>query len=132
MEKQMKAEREKRAMIAQSEGEKQARINVAEGEKQELIKKSEGEKQRKINEAEGKATEIREIAEATAKGITSIAQSINSENGIDAVNLRIAEQYLGEFGKMAKENNTMIIPSNMADISSIIATATSVIKKTDK
>lgn len=130
MEKQMRAEREKRAMIAESEGEKQAKINVAEGEKQELIARSEGEKQRKINEAQGKASEIREVAIATAEGITAIATSINSQGGKDAVNLRIAEQYLGEFGKMAKTNNTMIIPSNMADVSSIIATATSVIKET--
>lgn len=132
MEKQMRAEREKRATIAQSEGAKLAKINVAEGDKQELIARSEGEMQRKINEAEGKASEIRAIANATAEGIQTIANAIGSQNGIDAVNLRIAEQYLGEFGKMASTNNTMIIPSNMADISSVIATATSVIKDTKK
>ncbi len=130
MEKQMRAEREKRAMIAESEGQKQAKINVAEGDKQELIKRSEGEKQRKINEANGKAAEIELVATATANGIRQIANSIGDKNGIDAVNLRIAEQYLTEFGKLAKENNTMIIPSDLADISGIIATATSVMNKT--
>ena len=132
MEKQMRAEREKRAIIAESEGTKQAKVNVAEGEKQELIKKSEGEMQRRINEAAGRASEIEQVAEATAKGLRSIAAAISDENGINAVNLRIAEQYLTEFGKMAKQNNTMIIPSNMSDIASIIATATSVVKKTEK
>ena len=130
MEKQMRAEREKRAMIAESEGHKQAKINVAEGDKQELIKRSEGEKQRRINEADGKAAEIELVATATANGIRQIANSIGEKNGIDAVNLRIAEQYLLEFGKLAQENNTMIIPSDLADISGIIATATSVIKNT--
>ncbi|WP_430815415.1 SPFH domain-containing protein [Carboxylicivirga sp. RSCT41] len=132
MEKQMRAEREKRAMIAESEGQKQAKINVAEGDKQELIAKSEGEKQKRINEAEGKAAEIEFVATATAKGIREIAASINEKGGIDAVNLRVAEQYLGEFGKLAKTNNTMIIPSNMSDVSSIIATATSVLDQTKK
>lgn len=132
MEKQMRAEREKRAMIAESEGQKQAKINVAEGDKQELIARSEGEKQKRINEAEGKAAEIEFVASATAKGIREIASSINEKGGIDAVNLRVAEQYLGEFGKLAKTNNTMIIPSNMSDVSSIIATATSVLEQTKK
>ncbi|MCU4154656.1 paraslipin [Carboxylicivirga sp. A043] len=132
MEKQMRAEREKRAMIAESEGQKQAKINVAEGDKQELIAKSEGEKQKRINEAEGKAAEIEFVASATAKGIREIALAINEKGGIDAVNLRVAEQYLGEFGKLAKTNNTMIIPSNMSDVSSIIATATSVLEQTKK
>ena len=132
MEKQMRAEREKRAMIAESEGHKQAKINVAEGDKQELIAKSEGEKQKRINEAEGKAAEIEFVANATANGIKAIAASINEKGGMDAVNLRVAEQYIGEFGKLAQENNTMIIPTNMADISSIIATATSVMDKTKK
>lgn len=130
MEKQMRAEREKRAMIAESEGHKQAKINVAEGDKQELIKRSEGEKQRRINEADGKAAEIELVATATANGIRQIANAIGEKNGADAVNLRIAEQYLMEFGKLAKENNSMIIPTDLADISSILAAATSVIKKT--
>lgn len=131
MEKQMRAERSKRAVIAESEGEKQSKINVAEGAKQELIATSEGEKQKRINEALGKAAEIESIANATANGIRAIAEAIGSNNGIDAVNLRIAEQYLGEFGKLASTNNTMIIPQNMADISGIIATATSVFKETN-
>ncbi len=130
MEKQMRAEREKRAMIAESEGEKQAKINVADGDKQELIKRSEGEKQKRINEAQGRAAEIQEVAMATADGIRAISDAIGSDNGIDAVNLRIAEQYLSEFGKLASANNSMIIPSNLADLSGIIATATSVIEKT--
>jgi regulator of protease activity HflC (stomatin/prohibitin superfamily) len=132
MEKQMRAEREKRAMIAESEGEREAKINVSEGDKQELIRRSEGEKQKRINEAEGRAAEILKVATATAEGITKIANSINTTGGKDAVNLRIAEQYIGEFGNLAKENNTMIIPSNMADISSIIATATAVIEQGKK
>ena len=128
MEKQMRAEREKRAMIAESEGQKQAKINVSEGDKQELIKRSEGEKQKRINEAEGRAAEIERVAEATASGIRQIALAIGDNHGIDAVNLRIAEQYLQEFGKLAKENNTMIIPSDLANISGIISAATSVMK----
>jgi regulator of protease activity HflC (stomatin/prohibitin superfamily) len=132
MEKQMRAVREKRAVIAESEGEKQAKINVAEGEKQKLIKTSEGEKQRRINEAEGRAAEIEKVAKATAQGIRDISSAINEEGGKDAVNLRIAEQYLSEFGKLAAENNTMIIPSNLADIAGIIATATSVFEGSKK
>jgi len=130
MEKQMRAEREKRANIANSEGDMQAQINRAEGEKRELIARSEGEKMRRINEAEGSAAEIEAVAMATAKGIREIALAINAPGGQDAVNLRIAEQYIQEFGNLAKTNNTMIIPSNMADLSSLIATATQVIKKT--
>lgn len=132
MEKQMRAEREKRATIAESEGAKQAKINVAEGDKQELIKRSEGEKQRMINTAEGKAAEIEFVANATANGIRAIANAINEQGGYDAVNLRIAEQYLNEFGKLASTNNTLIIPSNLADISSIIASATSVFQTINK
>ncbi|MEJ2647490.1 MAG: paraslipin [Sedimentisphaerales bacterium] len=127
MEKQMRAEREKRAMIAESEGDRQAKINRAEGDRQEMIARSEGEKQRRINEADGKAVEIQRVAEATALGIREIAKSINEEGGTSAVNLRIAEQYLGEFGKLAQTNNSMIIPTNLADIAGIIEAATSVI-----
>ncbi len=128
MEKQMRAEREKRAIIAESEGRMQAQINVATGQKQELIAKSEGEMQKRINEAKGKAAEIESVAKATALGIREIAESMNTPNGKEAVNLRVAEQYLTEFGKMASESNTMIIPQNMSDISGVIATATSVFK----
>ncbi len=128
MEKQMRAEREKRATIAESEGDRQAKINRAEGDRQEMIARSEGEKQKRINEAEGRAIEIQRVAEATAEGIRKIAASINDKGGSDAVNLRIAEQYLNEFGKLAKTNNTMIIPSDLADIAGVIKTATSVLK----
>lgn len=127
MEKHMRSEREKRATIAESEGDRQARINRAEGEKQELIERSEGEKQRKINEAEGRGQEIERIAKASADGIKQVAQSVREEGGKDAVNLRVAEQYIEEFGKLAQENNTMIVPSNLADISSVISTAMSTI-----
>ena len=130
MEKQMRAEREKRATIAESEGEMQAKINIAEGIKQEMIATSEGEKTKRINEAEGKGQEIERVAEATANGINKIALSINEKGGQAAVNLRVAEQYIKEFGKLAHQSNTMIIPSNMADISGLIATSMSVIKET--
>lgn len=126
MEKQMRAEREKRAIIAESEGTKQAKINVAEGDKQELIKKSEGEMQKRINEATGRASEIEQVAVATANGLRAISIAISEENGLNAVNLRIAEQYLTAFGNLAKQNNTMIIPGNMSDIAGVVATATSV------
>ena len=128
MEKQMRAEREKRAEIAVSEGDRQAKINRAEGDRQEMIARSEGEKQKRINEAEGRAVEIQRVAEATAEGIRKIAAAISDKGGAAAVNLRIAEQYLGEFGKLAKTNNTMIIPSDLANIAGVIKTATSVIQ----
>ncbi len=121
MEKQMRAEREKRALIAESEGEKQAKINRAEGDKQEAIARSEGEKMKRINEAEGRAQEIERVAMATAKGIREIATAINEKGGIDAVNLRIAEAYLGEFGKLAQKNNTLIIPSNLSDVAGMVS-----------
>lgn len=125
MEKQMRAEREKRAIIAESEGTKQAKINVAEGDKQELIKKSEGEMQRRINEAAGRASEIEQVAKATANGLRAIALAISEENGLNAVNLRIAEQYLIGFGNLAKQNNTIILPANLTDVAGIVATASS-------
>jgi regulator of protease activity HflC (stomatin/prohibitin superfamily) len=126
MEKQMRAEREKRAIIAESEGTKQAKINVAEGDKQELIKKSEGEMQKRINEATGRASEIEQVAVATANGLRAISKAISEENGLNAVNLRIAEQYLLAFGNLAKTNNTMILPSNLSDIAGVVGTATAV------
>ncbi len=125
MEKQMRAEREKRAVIAESEGTKQAKINNAEGDKQELIKKSEGEMQKRINEAAGRASEIEQLANATANGLRAIALAISEENGLNAVNLRVAEQYLVGFANMAKQNNTIILPSNLTDVAGIVATATS-------
>jgi len=127
MEKQMRAEREKRASIATSEGDRQARINRAEGLKREAIAVSEGEKQRRINEAEGQAQEIELVATATAEGIKKVAESLHLDGGETAANLRVAEKYIAEFGNLAKENNTMIIPANMGDISSMVATVMSVL-----
>ncbi len=132
MEKQMRAEREKRAVVAKSQGEKQAKINVAEGDKQELIKRSEGEKQRRINEAVGRASEIEKVAEATANGIREIASAINEKGGQDAVNLRVAEQYIKEFGNLARTNNSLIIPSNLSDMAGMIASAMAVIGQSQK
>jgi len=126
MEKQMRAEREKRAVIAESEGTKQAKINNAEGDKQELIKKSEGEMQKRINEAAGRASEIEQVAKATANGLRAIALAISEENGLNAVNLRVAEQYLVGFANLAKQNNTIVLPANLTDVAGIVATATSV------
>lgn len=131
MEKQMRAEREKRATIAESEGDRQARINRAEGLKKEAIQISEGEREKVINIAEGQAREILLIAEATAEGISKIAGALSASGGEMAANLRVAEKYIEEFGKLAKENNTMIIPSTMSDMSGLIATAMSTIKQTN-
>ncbi len=128
MEKQMRAEREKRAAIAQSEGDRQAKINRSEGEKKEAIYISEGERQKRINEAEGRAEEIKKIAEATALGVERIARAIQVDGGKDAVNLRVAEQYVQEFGNLAKENNTVIIPSDLSDIAGFVKSATSLLK----
>jgi regulator of protease activity HflC (stomatin/prohibitin superfamily) len=130
MEKQMRAEREKRALIAESEGDKQAKINRAEGDKQDAILRSEGEKMKRINEAEGRAQEIERVALATGKGIREIASAISDKGGMDAVNLRIAEQYLGEFGKLAQKNNTMILPSNLTDVATMVATVGKVFQST--
>lgn len=127
MEKQMRAEREKRAMIAESEGDRQAKINRADGERQEAIAKSEGERQRRINEADGRAQEIILVANATAEGLRTIAQSITENGGQDAVNLRLAEQYIGEFGRLAKTGNTMIIPSDLSNVAGFIKAASAVI-----
>lgn len=130
MEKQMQAEREKRAVILQSEGEKQSAINVAEGQKQKVVLESEGVRQRQINEAAGQAEAIRSVATATADGIKALAGSISVESGIDAVQLRVAEKLIEQFGNLAKSTNTMILPANFGDMSAMIATAMSVVKKT--
>jgi regulator of protease activity HflC (stomatin/prohibitin superfamily) len=129
MEKQMRAEREKRAVILTSEGERDAAINTAEGEKQQAIKASEGNKQQQINEAEGQAEAIRAIASATAEGIRRIAEAIELPGGFEAVQLRVAEQYIGRFGELAKTTNTMILPANVSDIGSMIAMAMNVINR---
>ena len=129
MEKQMRAEREKRAMIAESEGERQSKINRAEGERQEAIALSEGERARRINEAEGKAQEILLVAEAQATGIRKVAEAIGAPGGMESVNMQLAQQYLAQFGNLAKTNNTMIIPSNLADVAGVLKACTSVVKK---
>lgn len=130
MEKQMRAEREKRAEIARSEGERQAVINRAEGDRAEAIALSEGEKMKRINEAEGRAQEILKVAEATAEGIRKVAESLSAPGGQDAANLEVAKKYLDEFGKLAKENNTMILPGSLTDVSAMVATAMSTLKHT--
>jgi len=132
MEKQMTAERDKRAAIAQSEGERQSKINLAQGEKEQSILTSEGQKQELINNAEGLAAEIKLKAEATAEAITKVAEALNQKGGEQAANLEVAKQYVKEFGNLAKENNTLIIPSDVNNVSSVVATAMSVIEKTKK
>ena len=122
LEKQMRAERERRAVVASSEGERQARINVSEGERQEAINLSEAEKLRQINEAEGRAEEIRLIAEATAAGLRAVGAAVSEPGGKDAINLRVAEQWVTEFGKLAKANNTMIVPAQLGDVSTLVST----------
>jgi regulator of protease activity HflC (stomatin/prohibitin superfamily) len=128
MEKQMRAEREKRATVLQSEGERDAAINSAEGQKQQVIKQSEAKKQQQINEAEGQAAAILAVARATAEGIRAVAESINATGGFEAVQLRVAEQYINEFGKLAKSANTLVVPSNLSDVGAMIGLAMSAIR----
>ncbi|HKY21827.1 MAG TPA: stomatin-like protein [Vicinamibacterales bacterium] len=123
MEKQMRAEREKRAVILTSEGTRDAAINTAEGMKQEVIKQSEARKLQQINEAEGEAAAIMSVATATAAGIRSVAEAIKVPGGVEAVQLRVAEQYIGQFGELAKKGNTIVLPANVADVGSMIALA---------
>jgi regulator of protease activity HflC (stomatin/prohibitin superfamily) len=123
MEKQMRAEREKRALILTSEGTRDAAINTAEGEKQQVIKASEATRQRQMNEAEGQAAAIRAVAAATAEGIRAVAAAIRTDGGIEAVQLRVAEQYVAQFGELAKETNTVVVPANVSDVAGMIATA---------
>ena len=128
MEKQMRAEREKRATILESEGDRDAKINQAEGEKQRVIKESEAAKQKQINEAEGEAAAILAVAEATAGGLKKVAAALDSDGGDKAMQLRVAENYLERFGNLAKAGNTLIVPSNLSDVASMIGAATSVLK----
>ncbi len=128
MEKQMRAEREKRAVILTSEGERDAKINQAEGEKQSAIKESEGARQQQINEAEGQAQAILAIATATAEGLRQVAVALQTEGGGEAMRLRIAEQYIEQFGQLAKAGNTFVVPSNLSDVSSMIALATGMLR----
>ena len=130
MEKQMRAEREKRAMIAESEGERQSKINRAEGERQQAIALSEGERARRINEAEGRAKEITLVAEAQAEGIRKVAEARNEPGGLNSVNMQLAQQYLTQFGNLAKQNNTMIIPSDLANVAGVLKVCTSIVKGT--
>ena len=129
MEKQMRAEREKRALIAQSEGEMQARINMAEGAKAAAIAESEGKLQAMKNQAEVDAVLIRAVAQATADGLATVADQMEKPGGTQAANLRVAENYLEQFGKLAKEGNTMILPTDLANISGLVSSLTSVIKQ---
>jgi regulator of protease activity HflC (stomatin/prohibitin superfamily) len=129
MEKQMRAEREKRAVILTSEGERDARINEAEGEKQQVIKQSEAVKMQQINEAEGEAEAILAIATATAEGLRKVAAAVVGQGGPDAMQLRIAEQYITQFGNLAKAGNTFVVPSNLADLTSMMALATDIAKR---
>ncbi len=128
MEKQMRAEREKRAVVLTSEGERDAVINAAEGAKQRVVLESEAARQQQINEAEGEAEAILAIANATADGLRAIATAVSNDGGQDALRLRIAEQYVSEFGKLAQAGNTFVVPANMTDLASMIALATSMVR----
>lgn len=129
MEKQMRAEREKRAVVLNSEGVRDAQINEAEGEKQRVIKESEASKMQQINEAQGEAEAILAVATATAHGLKEVASSVTDKGGLDAMQLRIAEQYIAEFGNLAKVGNTFVVPSNLADLTSMMALATDIAKR---
>jgi len=123
MEKQMRAEREKRAVILTSEGQRDAAINTAEGDKQQVIKASEANRQQRINEAEGQAAAIRAVAAATAEGLRQVADAIRTDGGMEAVQLRVAEQYVTQFGHIAQRTNTVVIPANLSDVAGMIAAA---------
>jgi len=129
MEKQMRAEREKRAVILSSEGQRDAAINAAEGEKQQVIKQSEAHRQQQINEAEGQSSAILAIAVATAEGIRKVADAINVPGGTEAVQLRVAEQYIERFGELAKAGNSLIVPANLTDVAGMVATAMNVMSR---
>jgi regulator of protease activity HflC (stomatin/prohibitin superfamily) len=131
MEKQMRAEREKRAVILNSEGARDAAINNAEGEKQQVIKASEARRQQQINEAQGQAEAILAVAHATAEGIRQVAEAIRQPGGLEATQLRVAEQYVGQFGNLAQKSNTLILPANVADVASMVSVAMRVFQ-TDK
>jgi regulator of protease activity HflC (stomatin/prohibitin superfamily) len=131
MEKQMRAEREKRAVILESEGVRDAQINRAEGEKQRVIKESEAARQQQINEAEGQAEAILAVARATAEGLQRVAQAVSAQGGHEAMQLRIAEQYVEQFGQLAKAANTLVVPANLSDIASMLALATRVLRGSD-
>ena len=129
MEKQMRAEREKRAVVLTSEGERDAKINQAEGDKQRVIKASEAVKQQQINEAQGQAEAILSVARATAEGLRQVGIAIAGQGGAEAMQLRIGEEYVKQFGKLAKEANTLVLPANLSDIGSVVAMATSIMRR---
>lgn len=129
MQAQITAEREKRALIAASEGRKQEQINIASGSREAAIQKSEGEKQAAINQAQGQAAAILAVAEANAQAIQKIAQAIQSQGGMDAVNLKVAEQYVNAFGNLAKSGNTLIVPGNLSDLGSMVASALAIVNR---
>ncbi len=130
MQAQITAEREKRALIAKSEGQRQEEINLADGEKQAAVLRSEGEKQAAINKAQGDATAIRVIAEATAAGVRAVAEAIGDKGGLEAANLKIAQQYIDAFGNLAKTSNTLVVPTTTSDVAGFLATAMTVLDKT--
>jgi regulator of protease activity HflC (stomatin/prohibitin superfamily) len=129
MEKQMRAEREKRAVILTSEGERDAKINQAEGDKQRVIKASEANKQQQINEAEGQAAAILAVATATAEGLRQVGSALSDRGGIEAMQLRVGEEYVRQFGKLAKESTTLVVPANLSDLASVVTMATSIVRK---
>ena len=129
MEKQMRAEREKRATVLTSEGIRDSAVNTAEGEKQQVIKASEAKRQQQINEAEGQAQAILSIASATSEGIRRVAEAIQAPGGYQAVQLRVAEQYISQFGHLAKEGNSLVLPANLSDVGSMISLAMNVIRQ---
>src|ERR1700734_291349 len=129
MEKQMRAEREKRAVILASEGERDAKINAAEGDKQRVIKASEANKQQQINEGEGQAAAILAVATATAAGLRSVGSALSERGGAEAMQLRIGEEYVRQFGKLAKESTTLVVPGNLSDLASVVTMATSILRK---
>jgi regulator of protease activity HflC (stomatin/prohibitin superfamily) len=129
MQSQITAEREKRALIAASEGRRQEQINLATGAREAAIQKSEGERQAAINKAQGEASAILAVAEANAQAIQKIALSIQSAGGMEAVNLKVAEQYVNAFGNLAKTGNTLIVPANLSEMSSMIASAMTIVKQ---
>jgi len=132
MEKQMRAEREKRALIAESEGDRQAKINRAEGDKQEAIERSMGEKMKRVNEAEGRAQEIFLVAKAQSDGIRAVAAALSEEGGMSALNMQLAQDYLTQFGKLAQTNNTMIVPADIGNVAGMIKAATSIVQGVKK
>ncbi|AKJ68201.1 hypothetical protein PATSB16_21670 [Pandoraea thiooxydans] len=131
MQAQITAEREKRALIASSEGKRQEQINLANGAREAAIQKSEGERQAFINRAQGEASAILAVAEANAQAIQKIANAIQTQGGMDAVNLKVAEQYVGAFGNLAKTGNTLIVPGNLSDISGMVAAALKIVRGSD-